>query len=168
MRAILRTVLLATVAVTVLGNSLPARARMMWRHASDAGLPFIVRGAQALEAGRIEEGLALTQAGLARDPGPKATAVAFANLCAGYAMLKRYDEALPRCNRAIVLDPRDWHPYNNRAAIFTARGQYELAMADVKAGLALAPDSPTLLKSLAVVRESRRVQRERLRTSIPA
>ena len=145
-----------------------AAARIFWGRATVPGNPLIQRGAEALEDGRVAEGIALTQAGLERATSPRVAAIGFANLCAGYAMLKRWNEALPHCDRAIAMNPDDWQPYNNRAAVFVARGEYERAIDDVKKALAIAPDSPTVLKSAEVVRESQRVQRERLRTARPA
>jgi tetratricopeptide (TPR) repeat protein len=168
MRAPLRSLIGMLVALAMAGGSVPADAAFGWRRVNPGGNPLISRGAEALEAGRIEEGIRLTQEGLERALTVRVAAVGFANLCAGYAMLKRWDDALPRCNRAIALDPRDWRPYNNRAAVFAAHAQFELAIADVETGLSIAPDSPVLMKSLEVVLESKRIQRERLRTARPA
>jgi tetratricopeptide (TPR) repeat protein len=164
----LRTVL--TVSLLLLGafSVETADARPMWRSLGEPALPLIGRGAEALEAGRIKEGIDLTLQGLARRPDARAAAIGLANLCAGYAILKRWDDALPRCNRAISLDPLQWRPYNNRAAVFAAHGQYDLAIADVEHGLTLAPDSPVLLKSLEAVLESKRVHHDRMRTALPA
>jgi tetratricopeptide (TPR) repeat protein len=168
MRGLLPWLLVILIALASSADPPAADARILWGHAPPSGNPLIRRGAQALEEGRIAEGISLTQAGLDRAPSPRAAAVGFANLCAGYAMLKRWNEALPHCNRAIALDPEDWKPYNNRAAIFVARGELERAVADVKRALEIAPDSPTVLKSAEVVRESKRMQRERQRTAKPA
>ncbi len=163
----LRTPLLLLVLLSG-AASVPAAARVIWRSPGETALPLISLGAQALEAGKIKEGIELTQQGLARRPGARATAIGLANLCAGFALLKRWDEALTPCNRAISLDPLQWRPYNNRAAVFSARAQYDLAMADVERGLTLAPDSPELQRSLQAIRESKRVHAERLRTARPA
>ena len=81
-----------------------------------------------------------------------------------YAGLKRWDEALEHCNRALELDRGNWRTYNNRAAVFTGLKQFELAIADVNKGLALAPYSDTLHKSLEVVNQHRdAASRERWR-----
>jgi tetratricopeptide (TPR) repeat protein len=129
---------------------------------------LLAAGAAALEAGRVEQGVALTLAGLDRATTHADAAAGHSNLCAGYAMLKRWGDALPHCNRAVELDPHNWRSFNNRAAVYVGRGEYELAMQDVNAGLAIAPDSGTLLKSLEVVRSARRLQRELLRHSMQA
>jgi tetratricopeptide (TPR) repeat protein len=116
---------------------------------------LLSEGAVALEAGRHEEGVRLTLAGLGQPNNPRDEASGHSNLCAGYAALKRFHEALEHCNRALELDRNNWRTYNNRAAVFTGLRQFELAIADVHKGLELAPDSETLHKSLEVVNQHR-------------
>lgn len=121
-------------------------------------------GVAALEAGRYEEGVRLTLAGLQRPNNPHDEASGHSNACAGLAGLKRWGEALEHCNRALELDQGNWRTYNNRAAVFTGLKQFELAIADVHRGLALAPYSDTLHKSLEVVNQHREAAtRERWR-----
>lgn len=114
---------------------------------------LLTDGARAMEAGRFEEGLRLTLAGLEQPAAPANAAAAHSNVCAAYVYLKRYDEALPHCNRALELDRTNWRVYNNRAAVFVGLKQFDLAMTDVNAGLLIAPGSPTLIKSREVVSE---------------
>jgi tetratricopeptide (TPR) repeat protein len=125
-------------------------------------------GASALEAGRAEEGLRLTLAGL-NEPGlPHALAAGHANACAGFLMLKQLDEALAHCNQSIQMDPTNWRAFNNRAAIYDARGLYDLAIHDIEAGLLLAPKSRTLLQSMRVIRRNQRLLESRDRRSVPS
>jgi tetratricopeptide (TPR) repeat protein len=113
--------------------------------------PLLADGATALEQGHADEGVRLTLEGL-KIPSPvRDMAAAHANLCAGYVLLHRLDEALIHCNTAIELDERNWRAYNNRAAVFDARGLYEQAIADVEKGLKISPDSPILRKSLKII-----------------
>lgn len=114
---------------------------------------LLAHGSAALAAGRYEEGVRLTLRGLERPNNPADEAAARSNLCAGYAALKRWSQALPHCNRSLELDRRNWRTYNNRAAVFVGLKLYDLAVTDVNAGLALDPDSRTLLKSRDVVHE---------------
>lgn len=115
--------------------------------------PLLADGSAALAAGRYEEGVRLTLRGLDRPNNPADEAAARSNLCAGYAALKRWAQALPHCNRSLELDRRNWRTYNNRAAVFVGLKLYDLAVTDVNAGLALDPDSETLRKSREVVHE---------------
>ncbi len=114
---------------------------------------LISDGARAMEAGRFEEGMRLTLAGLEQPAPPADAAAAHSNLCAAYVHLKRYDEALSHCNDALELDTTNWRTYNNRAAVFVGMKKFDLAMTDVNTGLAIAPNSATLLKSREVVSE---------------
>ncbi len=128
--------------------------------------PQLSDGAMALESGRTEEGIRLTLDGLKIPTNPQDKAAGYANLCAGYAMLKQWDEALQHCNTSLVLDPRNWRTFNNRAAVYAGRGQYDLAMNDIRAGLDLAPKSSTLLESLRVVQHNKRLLSTRSRSSL--
>jgi tetratricopeptide (TPR) repeat protein len=125
-------------------------------------------GASALEAGRAEEGLRLTLAGL-NEPGlPRDLAAGHANACVGFLMLKRWDDALVHCNQSIQMDPTNWRAFNNRAAIYAAKGLYDLALRDIDTGLGLAPKSRTLLESLRVVKRNKRILESRDRGSVPS
>jgi tetratricopeptide (TPR) repeat protein len=113
--------------------------------------PLLTDGTTALQMGRFEEGVRLTLAGLKQPNSPKDEAAGHSNVCAGYAALKRWEEALEHCNRALELDHTNWRTYNNRAAVFVGLKKFDLAMTDVNTGLELAPDSETLLQSKGVV-----------------
>jgi tetratricopeptide (TPR) repeat protein len=126
--------------------------------------PLLTEGTDALEAGRFEQGVRLTLAGLEQPASVHDQAAAHSNLCAGYAALKRWTEALEHCNRALELDRGNWRTYNNRAAVFVGLEQFDLAMTDVNTGLELAPQSGTLQKSREVVLQHRNAaSRERWR-----
>ncbi len=118
--------------------------------------PMLTAGTAALQAGNFEAGVRLSLAGLEAPNNPRNRAAAHSNICAGYAALKRWEEALQHCNQALQIDSGNWRTFNNRAAVFVGLKQFDLAMTDVNAGLALAPGSATLLKSREVVKEHRR------------
>jgi tetratricopeptide (TPR) repeat protein len=122
-----------------------------------AGNSQLAEGALALEQGRVPDGIRLTLAGLKEATDPFETAAAHSNLCGGFVLLQELAQALEHCNTAIALDPTNWHSFNNRAAVYAARGQYALALADLRSGLQLAPQSSTLLKSLSVVEHNQKV-----------
>jgi tetratricopeptide (TPR) repeat protein len=115
--------------------------------------PLLTEGSEALEAGRFEEGVRLTLAGLNQPTSTRDLAAAHSNICAGYVALKRWKDALAHCNHSLELDRTNWRTYNNRAAVFVGLKMFELAMTDVNAGLELAPNSNTLLKSREVVQQ---------------
>jgi tetratricopeptide (TPR) repeat protein len=126
--------------------------------------PLLTAGTDALEMGHYEEGVRLTLAGLEQPASNRDLAAGHSNVCAGFAALKRWAEALEHCNKALELDRTNWRTYNNRAAVFVGLKQYELAMTDVNTGLELAPQSGTLQKSREIVNEHRNAaSRERWR-----
>ena len=123
-------------------------------------------GATALDQGRVEEGIRLTLEGLQFPTGRQDQAAGHSNLCAGYAMLQKWDEALQHCNTAIELDGNNWRTFNNRAAVHAGKGLYDKAVEDIRAGLRLAPNSRTLNESLRIIEENRRLLASRSRTSV--
>ncbi len=129
---------------------------------------LLADGATALEAGRVEEGLRLTLAGLQEPALSRDTAAGHANACAGFVMLKQWEDALAHCNQAIGLDSSNWRAFNNRAAIYVAKGLYDLAIHDIEVGLALAPHSPTLLESMRVAQRNKRITEGRGHRSVPS
>jgi len=129
---------------------------------------LLAEGAAALEQGRVEEGIRLTQDGLKLTASRPEIAAGHANLCAGFAISKRWDEALIHCNTSIELDATNWRAFNNRSAVFVAQGLYDLAIADVLTGLKLAPESSTLKKSLQIAYDHKKAHRDRSRKATSA
>ena len=128
--------------------------------------PALADGATALDAGRIEDGIRLTLDGLKGPADTHDKAAGYSNLCAGYAMLKQWDEALQHCNTSLALEKHNWRTFNNRAAVYVAKGQYEFALADLRAGLEIAPNSRTLLESLRITQQNKRLYGARSRSSV--
>jgi tetratricopeptide (TPR) repeat protein len=124
---------------------------------------YLASGSVALEAGRYQEGIRLSLAGLEEVASYKDQAAGHANVCAGYAALKRWHEALSHCNRSLELDRGNWRAFNNRAAVYVGLEMFDLALVDVNAGLELAPESRILHKSLEVVKEHRDAERRKRR-----
>lgn len=116
---------------------------------------LLAGGAAALEAGRLDKGIRLTLAGLKQPNNVADEAAAYANLCAGYAGLRRWRKALPHCDRSLELDANNWRALNNRAAVYAGLEEFDRALTDVSAALKIAPDSPILQKSLQVIIQHR-------------
>ena len=128
--------------------------------------PQLAEGASALTEGRTEEGIRLTLEGLKLPTDPRNKAAGYANLCAGYAMLRMWDEALQHCNTAIELNRNNWRSFNNRAAVHAGKGEYDLAVDDIRAGLDIAPNSRTLNESLRIIQQNKRLVGTRSRSSV--
>src|SRR5215216_1500665 len=71
----------------------------------------LASGSAALEAGRYREGIRLSLAGLEDVASPRDQAAGHANVCAGYAALKLWSDALPHCNRSLDLDRGNWRAF---------------------------------------------------------
>jgi tetratricopeptide (TPR) repeat protein len=101
-------------------------------------------GAVALQAGDADEGVRLTQRGLAAATSKRDRVAGYSNLCAGLAMLDRLDEALEACNRALELDDEHWRGYSNRALVYLRQQRYAEAERDISRGQALSPNARPL------------------------
>ncbi len=106
--------------------------------------PDLQEGAQQLLRGNAELGVELTLRGLEYAQGAREEEAALANLCAGYIMLKQYDEALRYCDLVLARNDRNWRGYNNRALIYIHREEYEKAHADLLRGEELNPEARTI------------------------
>ena len=110
--------------------------------------PNLSDGALALRLGNFEEGIRLTLEGL-RSPAGTAHSIrtrssAHNNLCAGYVMGGKFQEALEHCNEALRLKPNNWHAYSNRAVLHTLTGSLSKAAEDIEQGKRINPDAKRL------------------------
>ncbi len=104
----------------------------------------LAEGAAALRAGNAEDGVRLTERGLATANSRRDRVAGYSNLCAGLAMLERFDEALRACNHALELDDRHWRSYSNRALVYLRQQRYPEAEQDISTGELLNPNARTL------------------------
>jgi tetratricopeptide (TPR) repeat protein len=126
---------------------------------------YLADGANQLMAGRYEEGIRLTLAGLSIPNSNQDSAAGHSNLCAGYAALRDWNQALSHCNKALELDTTNWRVFNNRAAAYAGLARYDEALADIRTGLELAPHSETLKKSLKITQGLKRMNVKRKRST---
>ncbi len=101
-------------------------------------------GAQALIAGRDEEGVKLTLEGLKVAYGRREEEAALSNLCAGYIKLGKYDEALKYCDILLLRNDKNWRGYNNRAVVYIMTKQWDKAHADLIRGEELNAGASTM------------------------
>jgi len=119
-------------------------------HAEDAATtiigvnPRLSEGAYALEFGNYNEGVRLTLEGLRASVRPSDRVGALSNLCAGYVGLQDYEAALRYCNRALRMDEKNWHAYNNRSLAYLGLGNTAAAQRDLERGLEINPEARTL------------------------
>ena len=101
-------------------------------------------GADALRVGDAEEGVRLTHLGLSQASNARERQTAQSNLCAGYALLGRYQEGLSYCEAVIEVNDRHWRALSNRALIYIKLRRFDEADADLTAGEAISPNSKVL------------------------
>ena len=106
--------------------------------------PLLAEGAEALNAGDVEEGVRLSLRGLKMAQGSRELKSAHSNLCAGYLLLDKPLTALVHCDEAIAIDPEFWRAYNNRALVYLRLDRFEESEADIAKGQALRPSSVKL------------------------
>lgn len=106
--------------------------------------PRLSEGAYALEFGNYDEGVRLTLEGLRESVRPSDRVGALSNLCAGYVGLQDYQAALRYCNRALRIDEKNWHAYNNRSLAYLGLGDTAAAQRDLESGLEINPQARTL------------------------
>ncbi len=116
--------------------------------------PLLAAGAEAIRAGRYEDGIRLTREGLATESvSAWLRAAALANLCAAHAANDDPDAAIGYCDESLAVDGRNWRAYSNRSFAYWLKGQYAEAAADLDRAAALAPNAPQVLQIRALINE---------------
>jgi len=113
----------------------------------------LAAGSRALQLGSYEEGVRLTQRGLASETRRMNRARGFSNLCAGYAGTREYENALDACREALAINDRNWRTYNNLALVLTGLDRAHEARRALGRAFELRPDSPTLQQTRAWIDE---------------
>lgn len=116
--------------------------------------PNLVDGANELLAGNAEEGIRLTRLGLDVAVGQRERQAGLGNICAGYVMLKRYDDALEYCNQALDEYDRNWRALCNRALIYIKKGRFDEAARDLERGEEIAPNARALKEVRGMYRDA--------------
>ena len=116
--------------------------------------PDLHDGAKLLLAGRTMEGVELTARGLLAAEGKREEEAGLSNLCSGYVVLERFDEALKYCELLLLRDDASWRGYNNRALIYIQTEQYEKAHQDLVRAEQLNPDAPTVRIARSMYRDA--------------
>lgn len=116
--------------------------------------PHLVDGANELLAGNAEEGIRLTRLGLDVAVGQRERQAGLGNLCAGYVMLKQYDDALGYCDQALAEYDRNWRALCNRALIYIKKGRFDEAARDLDRGQEIAPNARALKEVRGMYRDA--------------
>jgi tetratricopeptide (TPR) repeat protein len=101
----------------------------------------LYHGANALLAGKGEEGVRLTLLGLQHESSLRERLTAMSNLCAGYIMLDQLDTAMSYCDQVLEKNDLNWRAYSNRALAYVLLERYVEAEQDLQKAEALAVNS---------------------------
>ena len=152
---IARFLLLITLLATVADAQVPAgQSDAVAKTVVGPSNADLADGAAALRIGNAEDGVRLTERGLMSATSRRDRVAGYSNLCAGLAMLERFDEALQACNRALELDDDHWRSYSNRALVYLKQERYPEAERDISAGERLNPNASTLKTLRAMYRDA--------------
>lgn len=103
---------------------------------------YLSAGADAIRAGRYDEGIRLTRQGLERGVlSSRNRAAGLANLCAAHVARNEPDEAIHYCTESLQLNNDNWRPYSNRSHAYLLKGMYSEAVFDNDAAAAINPDA---------------------------
>lgn len=116
--------------------------------------PDLDKGARLLLAGRTQEGVEATLRGLEVAIGTREEEAALSNLCSGYVVLERFDEAINYCEQLLTRNDKSWRGYNNRALIYIMTGQFDKANQDLAKAESLNPGAPTLEVARSIYRDA--------------
>jgi tetratricopeptide (TPR) repeat protein len=117
--------------------------------------PLLAAGADAIRAGRYDDGIRLTIDGLETETAsPLLRAAALANICAAHAARNDPDNAIGYCDQALAIDARNWRAYSNRSYAYWLKGMYAEAAADLDSAAAIAPGAPQIAQIRGLINES--------------
>jgi Flp pilus assembly protein TadD len=116
--------------------------------------PLLAAGADAIRAGRYDDGIRLTIQGLESETAsPGLQAAALANLCAAHAAKGDPETAIGFCDESLAIDARNWRAYSNRSYAYWLRGMYAEASADIDSAAAIAPSAPQVAQIRGLINE---------------
>ncbi|HEX5421178.1 MAG TPA: hypothetical protein VFY39_14380 [Gammaproteobacteria bacterium] len=118
------------------------REQSSQEHITVGANELLVDGADAIRAGRYDDGIRLTSMGLKHAQSIHDRAAGLANLCAAYASKKEADKAIGYCTQSLHLDAGNWKAYSIRSYAYVLKGMYFEATLDNNAAAAISPDAP--------------------------
>lgn len=83
------------------------------------------------------------------------------NLCIGLTGLRRFDDAIAACDKALEMKPREWSFYNNRANIYFYMGQFGRALAEYYKAVTFNPANRILIGNIGITLEYRKNRAEK-------
>ncbi len=117
--------------------------------------PTLAAGADAIRAGRYDQGIELTLQGLESEPGSRRVrAAALSNLCAAHAAREEPERAIEYCTQSLELNSSSWRAYSNRAYAHWLKGDYAQASFDLDSAALIAPKAPQVVTIRGMINEA--------------
>jgi len=113
----------------------------------------LAEGAEQIRMRQYDEGIRLTNLGLAQAASVNERAAALSNLCAAYAAKGNADQAIDYCTQSIALREDNWRAYSNRSYAYYLKGRYREAHEDLDVAASINPDAPTIEKIRGMINE---------------
>ena len=114
--------------------------------------------AYALDRKQWDKGVSLVQEAFkSGELMPTNVPAAYNNLCIGLTGMRKFDDAIAACDKAVAMKPRQWSFYNNRANIFFYLGQYDRALAEYYKAMTFSPGDNVLMSNIGLTLKQRRV-----------
>ncbi len=112
-------------------------------------------GAEAMLAGRWEDGIRLTLKGLEQSGTSEALrAAGLANLCGAYAAVNQPDLAIEYCTQSIEIDAQNWRAWSNRSYAWWLREDYDRAGEDLERAIAINDNARQLFQIRGMLNEA--------------
>jgi tetratricopeptide (TPR) repeat protein len=83
------------------------------------------------------------------------------NMCIGLTGMRRFNDAIAACDKALELKPRQWSFYNNRANIYFYLGQFSKALAEYYKAVTFNPANSILINNIGLTLEYRKSRAEK-------
>ena len=119
------------------------------------GNELLAVGSEAMLAGRWQDGIRLTLAGL-EEVGVKDAqrAGGYSNLCGAYAALNQPNLAIDYCTLSIEIDEDNWHAWSNRSYAYWLKDQYDRAGEDLERAMSINEGARQLFQIRGMLNEA--------------
>jgi len=116
---------------------------------------YLSAGADAIRARQYDDGIRLTEMGLARPATLHDKAAGLSNLCAAHAAKGEVDRAITRCTESLAINDANWRAYSNRAYAYYLKRSFDEADKDLDVALSINPNARQMPQIRGMMNERR-------------
>ena len=114
---------------------------------------YLSAGADAIRARQYDDGIRLTEMGLARPATLHDKAAGLSNLCAAHAAKGEVDRAITRCTESLAINDANWRAYSNRSYAYYLKGLYVQADSDLTIAIGINPAARQVAQIRGMINE---------------